>query len=636
MKTMLLALIFIFLICKDQTQTKIYSYIKSVIIWTVIMYFSLEGLSVFHKVTTGFAWGVWILTDIILLILYFKKKKKRKYVSLRSKPDWLKAASLIVVGIVTFFLALWTVPNNYDSMTYHLPRIMHWAQNGSVAHYATNGLRQITSPVLAEFINLFVYVMGGKHDYLLNLVQWSAYVTNAFLVMGIAKKLKCNSTMCYLAGLLFMTMPIAFAESMTTQNDLLDAMWILMFAYVILDFYESERVCFDKVWVEKTVILSCCIAFGYLTKPSAMFAVVVFAIGLLITCVREKFDFFIIVRLFGCSIVTIILLLTPELFRNFYSFHTFSAPIAGANQLVATLNVKYLFINMLKNLLYNMPNSCFGWMGPIVSHVLYYLAYLIGVNMDAESISEGAAEFRFHNPQTYHHDTAINPVIFWSWVIGILLAMILHKKAGYKRLQIKYCLVAGISFVVFCIFLRWEVFVTRYMISYLALLCPVIAVCLNELEKQISLRKIYFYLIGVFLFLSVAEVVNMAIYHFEAARHTEGIREVEYFHNWKEEKYEVYKEISDYIEENEIKSIGLLTIETSFEYPLWGMLDGYSCEIRHIGVENISSMYEDKMYQPDCIFVNLREHEDSYIYNDAEYIRTEIGDDYTYLLVKIE
>jgi len=59
-------------------------------------------------------------------------------------------------------MAMRIVPYNWDSLTYHLPRIMHWVQNKSVAHYATNIDRQIASPPLAEFINLHIYLLMGK------------------------------------------------------------------------------------------------------------------------------------------------------------------------------------------------------------------------------------------------------------------------------------------------------------------------------------------------------------------------------------------------------------------------------------------------------------------------------------------
>lgn len=64
-------------------------------------------------------------------------------------------------------LALGTIPYNWDSMTYHLPRIAYWRQNRSIAHYATNCIRQISSPVLAEFVNLHVYILCRGHDWFL-------------------------------------------------------------------------------------------------------------------------------------------------------------------------------------------------------------------------------------------------------------------------------------------------------------------------------------------------------------------------------------------------------------------------------------------------------------------------------------
>src|SRR5580765_4628812 len=40
-----------------------------------------------------------------------------------------------LILLVTFFIARTVVPNSWDSMTYHLPRIEHWLQNGSLAIY---------------------------------------------------------------------------------------------------------------------------------------------------------------------------------------------------------------------------------------------------------------------------------------------------------------------------------------------------------------------------------------------------------------------------------------------------------------------------------------------------------------------
>jgi hypothetical protein len=47
-------------------------------------------------------------------------------------------------------LALITPPNMYDSMTYHMSRVVHWIQNGSLAHYPTSIGRQLFLPPGAE------------------------------------------------------------------------------------------------------------------------------------------------------------------------------------------------------------------------------------------------------------------------------------------------------------------------------------------------------------------------------------------------------------------------------------------------------------------------------------------------------
>ncbi|MFQ9464829.1 MAG: hypothetical protein ACLR09_07920 [Gallintestinimicrobium sp.] len=84
------------------------------------------------------------------------------------------------------------------------------------------------------------------------------------MTVAIAKKLGCNNFFGFLAGFLYATMPIAFAESITTQNDEYATLWLLFFAYIIIDLYKNPELECDWFYIERTILLSCCIGFGYL------------------------------------------------------------------------------------------------------------------------------------------------------------------------------------------------------------------------------------------------------------------------------------------------------------------------------------------------------------------------------------
>lgn len=51
--------------------------------------------------------------------------------------------AIVVVAVVTLVLALLAAPATEDSMVYHLPRVMHWIQDKSLAHYPTHIGRQL-------------------------------------------------------------------------------------------------------------------------------------------------------------------------------------------------------------------------------------------------------------------------------------------------------------------------------------------------------------------------------------------------------------------------------------------------------------------------------------------------------------
>ena len=129
----------------------------------------------------------------MLLIIAARYKKYVKSENAVKLKDWLKNHRNVIIwgvfAVLMIILAIGKMPYNWDSMTYHCARLFHWAQNRSVAHYATNNVRQIASPVLAAFINLNVYLLTGSGEGVLNLVQCISYLTSGVLVFDISRKL---------------------------------------------------------------------------------------------------------------------------------------------------------------------------------------------------------------------------------------------------------------------------------------------------------------------------------------------------------------------------------------------------------------------------------------------------------------
>ena len=58
----------------------------------------------------------------------------------------LAICGVVAVVVIAGVTAIVAPPNTYDSMTYHLPRVMHWIQHQSVGHYPTHIPRQLHFP----------------------------------------------------------------------------------------------------------------------------------------------------------------------------------------------------------------------------------------------------------------------------------------------------------------------------------------------------------------------------------------------------------------------------------------------------------------------------------------------------------
>lgn len=599
---MISAVILLFLLMK--TGDKVEKYVKAISVWMLFCFVITEVLSAFRMITTLNLWLCWISFDIVLALLNISKYRKSgwkqisDFVFLRSINKKMLIWGIFAVGMIC--LALKTVPYNWDSMTYHMPRVFHWYQNGSVAHYATHIDRQVASPVLGAFVNLHVYAMTGGNDIFVNLLQCFSFLTNGILIYFIAKKINCSEKYCTMAAVLFYSMPIAFAESLTTQVDNFSALWMLGFVYLLLDLLDvKEKIAFDRKTVSKVIYLALCIAYGYLAKPSVGFGMVFFAVWLLVVVIRRRDKILTLAAYIAVAAVILVAVLSPEFYRNISTYNALSSPGTGQRQLVGTLHERYIAVNTVKNFTFNMPTVWVYNSSEIIWKYTMRLARVLGVDIDDPAISEDGREFEVRDPQTYGHDSAVNPLVVWLLVICAFLWLFKNRKRRLSEVRNQYFIVAGISFVFFCAVLRWEPFVSRYMLSYLALLCPAIVGQLEMFfegkEEKVYRSELIF--VTVFYFLCITEFWGLLYYHGKIAlsqTDSEG-----YFVN-RREISENYKVMVDAVNAKGYANIGLLIGGDSYEYPLTVLINDFE-SIEHINVTNETGKFETRQFVPDVI-----------------------------------
>ena len=94
-----------------------------------------ELLSVLGRLTTFYIAVAWVIPAVIGVC--FAPHVVRRRVARPPLPLCAVLAGLALLLVLILTTGLASAPNNYDSMTYHLPRVMHWLQSESVAHYYT-------------------------------------------------------------------------------------------------------------------------------------------------------------------------------------------------------------------------------------------------------------------------------------------------------------------------------------------------------------------------------------------------------------------------------------------------------------------------------------------------------------------
>jgi hypothetical protein len=186
---------------------------------------------------------------------------KKLAVSIRSL-DCFPAMTLAAFSLIILLLLVIVViapPNNMDSLLYHMSRVMHWAQDQSLAHFPVGFEVQLTHPILAELSILQLRLLWGN-DQLASLPQWLSLILSMIAVSLGAGLLGAgrNGQMAVVAFAI--NIPIGLLEATSTQNDYITALWLIILAVFVLSACQEETG-----WAE-ILSIAAALGLGLLTK----------------------------------------------------------------------------------------------------------------------------------------------------------------------------------------------------------------------------------------------------------------------------------------------------------------------------------------------------------------------------------
>lgn len=461
---------------------------KSCIFHAIIIGYSVELLSLDRSLTAKSVSTIWISVFSVglgLVVFHLSSVRKRvtlkQYLSARYHSlgfdDRLWIAIIFAILALRLGVALIAPPNNFDSMTYHLPRVMHWIQNQSVAHYPTPNPRQITFPPGSAFLTMQTQLLSGS-DRWVNTVQWLAWASSVFGISWLTQKLGAPRAQ-WTAGVIAASIPMGVLQAATTQSDMVAA-----FCVVALACFTLPKITFrlqDGFWIGAILGLAA------LIKPTALLFSFSLIVLLIYKLVRLKKLTSISPLTILTSLMVAVTLPAMSYWRNWQLFGSILGDSTGTVNEKMGLGVT--LSNALRLLYINFPLP--GLKGAILA------IHRSVLNLDANDplTTFGGESFSHRSALFYlapHEDFAGSPLHGLLGLIAVVWIYYRFFKQAPNQVDKNFAVLATaviINIGLFCILLKWQPWGNRLILGTVMLISPLSAYLLNQLGTT-AFRKV--------------------------------------------------------------------------------------------------------------------------------------------------
>jgi len=150
--------------------------------------------------------------------------------------------TVAIIGITNLLLVFFTVPNEWDSMTGHLNRVVQYIQRGSMAHFGGTNWNIDTYPKSVCTLQIYSYLMTGGFENAFKLIHHLSFWITLVAIFGIAQRITKNSLnasfFCALAFALFLDF---LMQAVTTETDIVLAAYLSCLLYFLFTYRSTHE-----------------------------------------------------------------------------------------------------------------------------------------------------------------------------------------------------------------------------------------------------------------------------------------------------------------------------------------------------------------------------------------------------------
>ncbi|GAB3639744.1 hypothetical protein [Spirosoma arcticum] len=153
--------------------------------------------------------------------------------------------TLAVIAVTNLLLVLFTVPNEWDSMTGHLNRVMQYVQRGTMRHFGGTNWNMDTYPKSVCTLQIYSFLMTGRFENGFKFIHHLSYWTAIVAVFGIVQRIgqlsrgQASLSASFFCTLAYALLPDFLMQAITTETDIVLTAYLSVLLYMLFTYKQT-------------------------------------------------------------------------------------------------------------------------------------------------------------------------------------------------------------------------------------------------------------------------------------------------------------------------------------------------------------------------------------------------------------